>query len=456
MKVHGVGYIQQVRGKGGAKVPNSWQLVLTLDDDPVTKQRRRVFRPFRGNKTAARKALETFRHEVENGLKVDADKMTFGKYARSWLEGRKASGRLAPATICRDDYLIRHLLNNLDEAKLQDIDAATVRSLYAKLAKEGKGTQTAAKVAVMLNQILRQAVNDDLLLRNPCDRVDAPKAPKAQAGGSLDKQGIARLMAALKDAETAIDDHPRTEQCKRASSLSHITAVRLALSAGLRRGEVLGLSWGDVDLVGGILHVRKSLCNTSGKLKTPKTASSIRDVALDVRMLAELGRWKAVQAEYLITFGIAQRAETPVISNEIGDRMEGNNMGRWWRDFCVKHGFGEYRDDDGNQIPSPRYNEHGKQVDAEGRCFSRMNKKQKPNKHYRGLRFHDLRHSHATMLISSGLNPKAVSSRLGHSSVGITLDLYAHAQREDDEKAAAIMGEVMAGQVEPLGQVVSL
>jgi integrase len=413
MKVRGVGYIQQVRGKGGKKIPNSWQLVLTLDDDQLTEGRRRVYRPFRGNKTAARKALEAFRHEIENGLKIDADKMTFGKYARAWLEGRKASGRLAPSTLYRDDYLIRHLLDNLDGAKLQDIDAVTVRSLYAKFAKESTSTQTAAKIAVMLNQILRQAVNDDLLLRNPCDRVDAPKAPKAQAGGSLDRQGIARLTAALKEAEATTDNHPRTEQCKLASNLAHVTAVRLALSAGLRRGEVLGLSWGDVDLAGGILHVRKSLCNTSGDLKAPKTESSIRDVALDAFMLSDLGRWKAVQAERLLSFGIAQKAETPVISNETGGRMDGHNMGRWWRAFKRRYGFDT-------------------------------------------LRFHDLRHSHATMLISSGLNPKAVSSRLGHSSVGITLDLYAHAQREDDEKAAAIMGAIMTEQVEPLGQVVNL
>jgi integrase len=220
-------------------------------------------------------------------------------------------------------------------------------------------------------------------------------------------------MGALRQAETAIDNHPRAEQCKRASNLSHITAVRLALSAGLRRGEVLGLSWGDVDSVNGLLRVRRSLCCTSGELKTPKTESGIRDVALDACMLSDLMRWKAAQAEYLFTFGIAQGAETPIISSEIGGRMDGHHMGRWWRAFKKRYGFDT-------------------------------------------LRFHDLRHTHATMLISSGLNPKAVSSRLGHSSVGITLDLYAHAQREDDEKAAAIMGAIMAEQVPPLGQVVNL
>jgi hypothetical protein len=183
MKVHGVGYIQQVRGKGGTKVPNSWQLVLTLDDDPLTGERRRVYRPFRGSKTMARKALEEYRREIESGLKIDADKMTFGEYARTWLEGRKASGRLSAATIKHNGYALRHLLAYLDGALLREIEADTVRRLYVGLTNEGMGESSLRHASIALRQILAQAVTDDLILRNPCDRVEAPKAPKAQAGG---------------------------------------------------------------------------------------------------------------------------------------------------------------------------------------------------------------------------------------------------------------------------------
>lgn len=92
---------------------------------------------------------------------------------------------------------------------------------------------------------------------------------------------------------------------------------------------------------------------------------------------------------------------TPVITNAAGERQDASGLERWWHKFRKQNGF-------------------------------------------EGLRLHDLRHTHATMLVSSGLNIKAVSSRLGHASVGITLDLYSHAQREDDEKAACIIGDLMA------------
>ena len=183
--------------------------------------------------------------------------------------------------------------------------------------------------------------------------------------------------------------------------MAHVVAVRLALTAGLRRGEVLGLSWGDVDFSNAVINIHCALCDTSGQLKPPKTATSNRSITLDSKMMKDLRRWKKQQMGYLLSLGIGQNAETPVVTTETGGRMDGHNLARWWRTFQERYSF-------------------------------------------EGLRFHDLRHTHATLLVSSGLNIKAVSSRLGHANVGITLDLYAHAQREDDLKAAAIIGKITA------------
>ncbi|MDR1015322.1 MAG: site-specific integrase [Coriobacteriales bacterium] len=417
MRIKGTGCVRQVKNNKGEPVKNSWQLILSLGYDPLDKENKKKLvqkcRHFSGTKTEARRALSEFKRELEYGLKVDADKATFGEYARQWKDSREVSGRLAPSTIARDKYTIKHLVRHLGGVQLGDIDATTVRNLYAAFSREGLGPQSVAKVAVALKQILRQAVNDDIILRNPCDRVEAPKLTKPARGSALDKAGVARLVEALGDAESK--DYPlaRSERQQQTSDMSHVAAARLALAAGLRRGEVLGLSWRDVDLESATIYIRNTLCNTSGELKPPKTATSNRTISLDGRMLADLKRWKQQQAEYLFSLGIGQGAETPVISTETGSRMEGNNLDRWWRRFQERYGF-------------------------------------------EGLRFHDLRHTHATMLVSSGLNIKAVSSRLGHASVGITLDLYAHAQREDDEKAAAIIGELMAQPAPKMGQVVNL
>lgn len=413
MKIKGNGTVRQVKNKNGEPVKNSWQLVLSLGNDSLTGKRRQECRSFKGTKTEARRALAEFRREVEQGLKLDADKVTFGEYAKQWIDAREASGRLAPATIARNKEVLAHLLRHFEAVPLGDIDATTVRNLYIVLANEGVGQPTMVKVAIVLKQILGQAVNDDIILRNPCDRVEAPRQQKSRKGSALDKAGVARLVAALKEEESKSYPLARLPQQKHTTDMAHTTAARLALAAGLRRGEVLGLSWADVNFDNGELSVQHTLCKTTGELKDPKTESGRRVIALDAQMVDDLSRWKATQGKYLLSIGIAQSRETPVVTNEVGERMDGNNLARWWRAFRSKYGFED-------------------------------------------LRFHDLRHTHATMLVSGGLNIKAVSSRIGHASVGITLDLYSHAQREDDVKAAQIIGQIMAEPAQPMGRVINL
>ncbi|MDR1185081.1 MAG: site-specific integrase [Coriobacteriales bacterium] len=413
MRVKGNGSIQQVKNKKGETVKNSWQLVLSLGYDSLTNGRKRECRAFRGTKTQARKALGEFRREVESGLKIDADKMTFKQYAEQWIASREAGGTLALSTIVREKEIMNHLLRHLATVTLRDIDSVTVRDLYIALGNDGVGQRSLVMVATQLSQILRQAVNDDIILRNPCERVEAPKRQKSRRGSALDKTGVAQLVKALKDAESKQYPLAHHEQQQLTSDMAHVAAVRLAVAGGLRRGEVLGLSWKAIDFNSGTIKVSCSFSQIAGELKPPKTDNSNRVISLDSQMLADLKRWKARQAEYLLSLSVAQTKETPVITNEAGDRMDGNNLARWWRRFQERYGF-------------------------------------------EGLRFHDLRHTHATMLVSSGLNIKAVSSRLGHSSVGITLDLYAHAQREDDEQAAVIIGQIMAQPAPQMAQVVNL
>lgn len=413
MKIKGHGSVRPVKNKKGEKVKNSWQLVVSLGEDPLTKKRVQKCRHFKGTKTEAKRALDEFVREIEQGLKLDADKVTFGEYAHQWLEARKTSGRFAPSTIERNNEILAYLLRHLESVSLGAIDTTTVRTLYITLAREGAGQATVQKASVLLKQIMRQAVNDDIVLRNPCDRVEAPKQQKSTRGTALDKKGVSRLMKALKEEESREYPLAKLPQQKHTADMAHVNVARIALGAGLRRGEILGLSWEDVNVEASEIHVCHTLCKTTGKLKSPKTASSNRVVAIDSQLMSDLMRWKAMQARYLLSLGISQNGTTPLITNEAGGRMDGGNLNRWWRSFCKRHGF-------------------------------------------EGLRIHDLRHTHATMLVSSGLNIKSVSSRIGHASVGITLDLYSHAQREDDKRAAAIIGKIMTEPAPKFGRVVNL
>jgi integrase len=401
MKVKGIGTLWQVKTKEGKPVKNSWQLVLSLGNNPINGNRERVTRHFRGNKTDARRALEEFRREIESGLRLDADTVAFGEYADQWLESRKVSGLLSGSTLQHNYYSLKHLLKYLRNIRLSDIDNTTVRSFYNAMNAEGIGASSKRHAAIILKQILEQAVNDNIILRNPCSRVEAPKAPRAGKGRALDRQGVVRLIQALDDSVINYQNKYRCDEERRFKALSNALAAWIAVSAGLRRGEVLGLAWEDIDLEEVFLHVNHSLCSKTGQLKEPKTESSNRYIALDEDTIDRLRQWKHEQAEYLFRLGIRQNGKTPVITNELGGWLDANKLNIWWRSFCKRYGFD-------------------------------------------GLRFHDLRHTHATMLVSSGLNIKAVSSRLGHSSVGITLDLYSHAQHEDDLQAALIIGELKA------------
>lgn len=401
MKIKGNGTVRPIKNKKGEKVKNSWQLVLSLGYDPITGDRVQKCRRFKGTKTEARRALEAFRRELESGIKLDADKVIFGEYAQQWIDTREASGRLATSTIMRDKGIVEHINRYLFSVPIQDIDAPMVRELYIKYGQDGIGQNTLSKIAVTLKQVLKQAVVDDLLLKNPCDAVDAPKRKKSTVGRALDKGELVRLVQALNSYENKQYPLEGIERQQATANMAHVTAIRIILSTGLRRGEALGLLWSDIDPIHATLTVTRSVDKTTGELKEPKTQTSKRVVALDEQTLNDLLRWKDMQRRYLNYLGIEQGADTAVLTNEAGTRMEANNLARWWRNFRETNGFDD-------------------------------------------LRLHDLRHTHATQLVSSGLNIKAVSSRLGHASVAITLDLYSHAQREDDEKAARIIGDIMA------------
>lgn len=115
----------------------------------------------------------------------------------------------------------------------------------------------------------------------------------------------------------------------------------------------------------------------------------------------------------------------------------------WFINFCARNGFGMFVDDKNNPIPPQQYNENGMPVDENGIPYSRSNKKKRIKKHYRGLKFHELRHTQATLLITNGVNPKTVQNRLGHASITMTLDLYAHASSENDKVAADLIGDLL-------------
>jgi integrase len=204
-----------------------------------------------------------------------------------------------------------------------------------------------------------------LLARNPVEAVEPPKVQRKEMR-ALDEDETASLLNLL--VETRL-----------------YMPVMLAVTTGLRRGEILGLRWSSVDFSAGTITVTRSLEQTKNGLrfKSPKTHRGRRSIAVGVVTVEAMRMHRAKQAEERLALG-------PVYEDH--DLVCPRPGGRLWP------------------------------PDMLSTAFSAMMRRSVLPK----IRFHDLRHSHATHLLKAGIHPKVVSERLGHSSVGITLDTYSH------------------------------
>lgn len=397
-----------------------WRVTLSFGKDPITGKRERVTKTVHGSKADARKVRDQIRRDHEAGLRLDADKITFGEFAKQWFNSRVETSAVEKSRTERERSILKTLNRYLANVRICEITPQAVQTLYSEIRKDkeselGKrysGTSL-RMIHVVFKQILQQAVNFDLILRNPCDRVTAPKADDPERR-SLSAEDAAKLLSCVDEAEASAYETMQEKERRQFDrgngfgrtylrGLNHVSnalAVRIGLATGMRRGEVFGLSWGCVDLERGVLSVRRSL-TSYGDLKAPKTRAGIRNIAVDASTVAHLAKWKAAQASELLKLGIRQEDETPVCCSEKGGFADLHNFERWWRRFRSESGF-------------------------------------------QTLKFHELRHTQATQLLANGVDVKTVQTRLGHSNASLTLNWYAHAMPENDEKAAELMGALLS------------
>src|SRR5215212_896379 len=176
----------------------------------------------------------------------------------------------------------------------------------------------------------------------------------------------------------------------------------LAVLCGLRRGEILALRWRAVDFDAGQLSVTESLEQTRTGLRFKETKSGrARTVALSATVVAELRACRTRQAQELLRLGIRLASETLVVARADGEPIQPRSLTHEWEKLIARRGL-------------------------------------------RRIRFHDLRHAHATHLLASGVHPKVASERLGHSKVGITLDLYSHVLPGMQEDAVARVDDAVS------------
>jgi integrase len=265
-----------------------------------------------------------------------------------------------------------------------EIDSATHQHFYAQKLGEGLSSTTVRHIHAVLHRALVHAVRLGLVPRNSADAVEAPRMRRVE---------MQVLSAAQARAFLAASQSERL----------HALYV-LALATGMRQGELLALHWKDVDLVQGGLQVRASLRYHVGKgfvFQEPKTKHGRRTVALAPEAVQALKAHWARQDAERSALGSAWRDEGLVFASEVGGPIEATNMLR-----------GSFR-----------------------RVVERARTPR--------IRFHDLRHTAASLLLGARVNPKVVSEMLGHSTVSITLDIYAHVLPDMQQDAATTMQQLL-------------
>ena len=327
-------------------------------------------------------------------------------------------GDISQGTLYKDANHVEVLNAYLANMRICDITPDIVRRLQPaikadKVRERGKFSNTTlAMYYQTLKQIMRAAASDRLIPDNPCEAVKAPTRNDPNREG-LRREDAARLLEEIANEEGRLKEayaHKEVwanyrhrlftrETLRGLGNMAYLQAVRIALATGMRRGEVFALAWDNVDLAGGVIHVRKSLTNT-GYLKAPKSKNGIRDIHIDAAAVASLTAWADFQKRELHKLRLTVDGSTPVCCSGTGGFADLPNFERWWGDFRTRAGF-----------PS--------------------------------LKFHELRHTQASLLIGNGVDVKTVQTRLGHYSAALTLDWYAHANPDNDKAAGDMMGDLL-------------
>ena len=363
-----------------------------------------------------RRALEDYKEELNSGIVRDGGDRTVSEYAEDFHKLREDSFR-SPLAYAREGNYIRHIQDMFGHIRLSDLRPDDIRHIYADARKSGMSEAELHGTHVKLRQVLQDAVDNELILRNPCTPVKLPK-PTYKERTPLTAEEASRFLACLMDEPLS----------------AKAAGTMLLLQCGLRRGEMLGLTWADIDFEGRALSVSKQFTNDK-TLRAPKSKMSRRTIAINDSLVHYLTMWKQEQLAQLDRYTLDQDENTPVVNGikvVVTDdgkyatvvNVDGHNFDRWFRDFCVDNGFGSYSN--------------------VTRKFQRNGKEHTRGTGYSGLVPHALRHTQATLLIGEGADVKTVQARLGHASPSTTLSIYSHAIEANDRKAADAFGELIS------------
>jgi integrase len=390
--------IQREKDKPKSKC-KKWELRVPTGLDPRTGKYKAKSRRFNGSYTEAKRALREFQDEVEGDRVQGKTGYTFQQYCERYLGVREAKREVAPTTQKRQRWQFKAVCRHIGHVKLEQVTPTMLNDMYIAMMR-GDTMSGKPSSGSYVNQIhdnitlvFEAAKAEGILTENPCDKVTPPKMDtRAKKAVPPDK---ARAFIESLDP-----------------SNPHELAWLIAATMGLRRGEVCGLSWGDVDFDRKVVSIRHSY-DELGNLKGTKTKAGTRLLPLPDITAEGLLTAKRLQAEYFERINESRRKkgktgpewhleqtdETPVVTTKYSERIKPSSLSRWWSTERDAYGLQDFS-------------------------------------------LHELRHTYLTLLAEEGVHPKVMQELAGHYSSQITMDVYTHVNMDAKREAVAAVSKL--------------
>jgi integrase len=377
-----------------AKKGNRYYAVIYEGVDPATGKERHRWHAAGATRKEAERVMAGLVKRYHDGDYRPPEKITLGEYLERWLPTQRQP--LAPSTFSSYEGNIRlHVLPYIGSIPLQRLTPEDLDELYAMLLMNGRrnngGGPLSAKTVRLVHAVVHKALADAArkgsVIRNVADLADPPKIsssarPKMEVWNADELRRFFDL----------IEGH-------------HLyAAFYVKANTGMRRGEVLGLTWRTIDFDNARLSVTQNVTapNYQVSVSDVKSAHSLRTIDIDQRTIAILKSWRRQQLEQQMETGVRANASGFVFAKPNGDPLHPDYFSQSFERLIAR-------------MDLPR------------------------------IRLHDLRHTHATLLLKEGVPPKVVSERLGHSSVAFTMQVYQHVLPGMQADAAERFGEIVFG-----------
>lgn len=342
-----------------------YMLQAYLGVDPFTgKQRRTTRRGFKTQKEAKKAERELLLSIEENGFTDHSSKPTFEEVANLWLESYETT--VKPTTYQNTRKYLNILIKDyFSDIRIESISVSMMQQIVLKLSK--RYTAYSLYLSVV-NRVFKFAMSLGIVQANPVDRIIRPKQqpPKSEK--------IALTKEELNQFLTLAKEHARPVLYAAWHTLAY---------TGLRKGELLGLEWSDIDLDNKVISVQHNLVMVNGKyrIQSPKTRKSIRKITIDDTTASVLKSWKLEQKKLFFKNGV--KNSNIVFSGSSGEYLDKSHFRVSLKKFLKRY-----------DLPA--------------------------------ITVHGLRHTHASLLFEAGVEPKTISDRLGHANIQTTLDMYTH------------------------------